>query len=389
LKVSRIEVGGGLSLGQSLTYGCARAYTVTMNGEASGFYNVPQAARILRVTLERVLELIREGDLKAHRSEQTGDWLIESRSVHARLKAASPPGPQELEVIPKTATSRVPRGAQQENHVLDSDLLVLLTIGAVTLLAAVYALVPALLGGESTQHGAAGANEAASTDAATGITQPETTVGTVVGPEKTTPASVSPPGWVSAVGDSVMLGAVDALQQKIPNLGLLNAQGSRQPPAATDILRQLRAADHLGDAVVVHVGNNGPFTDEQFDELMQPLAGTRKVLIVNLTVPPRVPDPIAIPNNTVLASGAQRYPNTTLVDWHAASANHPEFFGEDGIHLTFEGAQAYADLVTSYLQDTEGAVGPPGAQERITWGEGGSFGLCVGPSSWCIVPVTS
>jgi hypothetical protein len=41
---------------------------------------------------------------------------------------------------------------------------------------------------------------------------------------------------VSAIGDSVMLGAVGALQQ-IPNLVLVDAQGSRQPPAALDILR--------------------------------------------------------------------------------------------------------------------------------------------------------
>jgi hypothetical protein len=183
-----------------------------------------------------------------------------------------------------------------------------------------------------------------------------------------------------------MLGAVDALQENIPSLGLLTAQGSRQPPAAIDTLRQLRAANHLGDAVVVHIGNNGPFADEQFDEMMQPLVGMPKVLIVNLTVPSGVPGPVAIPNNAVLARGVQRYPNTMLVDWHAASANHPEFFGEDGIHLTLEGAQAYAELIASYLGDTEGSPAPPSPQERISWGEGGSFGECVGPSSWCIVP---
>ena len=79
--------------------------------------------------------------------------------------------------------------------------------------------------------------------------------------------------------------------------------------------------------MVVHVGNNGPFTAGQFDEMMQVLAGVREVLIVNLTVPPGVEDPVAVPNNAVLAEGARRYPNTVLVDWHAASANHPEFFG--------------------------------------------------------------
>jgi hypothetical protein len=84
----------------------------------------------------------------------------------------------------------------------------------------------------------------------------------------------------------------------------------------------------------------------------------------------------------------QRYPNTVLVDLHAASVNHPEFFGEDGIHLTLEGAQAYADLITAYLGDNtaEGSVRPPGPQERFFWGEAGSFAACVGPPSWCTDP---
>jgi hypothetical protein len=283
-----------------------------------------------------------------------------------------------------TLTSPSPENPHQENRFFDLDLLILLIIGTITLLAAVYALLPALLGKESMQPEE---TTVATVGAAPETTQPENTAETAAATlEKTAPPTVVPAGWVSAVGDSVMLGAVDGLQEKIPSLGLLNAQGSRQPPAAIDTLRQLHATNHLGDAVVVHIGNNGPFTDEQFDEMMQPLVGMSKVLIVNLTVPSDVPGPVAIPNNAVLARGVQRYPNTMLVDWQAASANHPEFFGEDGIHLTLEGAQAYADLIASYLGDTEHSPAPPGPQERISWGEGGSFGECVGPSSWCIVP---
>lgn len=203
--------------------------------------------------------------------------------------------------------------------------------------------------------------------------------------EKADPSTASPAGWVSTIGDSVMIGATDALQQEIPNLGLIDAQGSRQPPAAISVLRQRGAADQLGDLVVIHIGNNGPFTAEQFDEMMQMLASVRKVLIVNLTIPPAVEDPIAVPNNAVLADGVRRYPNTVLVDWRAQSAGHPEFLGEDGIHLTLQGAQAYAGLIAGYLGDPEeeGSVAPLGPLERSSWGESGSFGVCVGPSSWC------
>src|SRR5918911_614755 len=190
----------------------------------------------------------------------------------------------------------------------------------------------------------------------TASTQPESTTATAAVPEKTAPTATAPhAGWVSAIGDSVMLGAVEALQQKIPNLGLLNAQGSRQPSAAIDILGQWRTAGYLGDTVVIAIGNNGPFTSEQFDEMMRVLAGTPKVLIVTLTVPPGVENPVAASNNTVLIDGARRYPNTVLVDWRTASANHPEYFSGDGTHLSLQGAQAYAELITSHLDQAEGS----------------------------------
>ncbi len=202
-------------------------------------------------------------------------------------------------------------------------------------------------------------------DIATGSTQPETTSGTATIPEETTgitaetappaekiaPATVAPVGQVTVIGDSVMKGAVSALQQEIPNLGVIDVQGNLQAPAAIDILQQRSAAGQLEDVVVVHIGNNGPFSAEKFDEMMRVLAGVRKVLVVNMTVPPDVNNPIAVPNNAMLAEGVRRYPNTVLVDWHAASAGHPEFVERDGIHLTLQGAQAYAELIATHLAD--------------------------------------
>jgi hypothetical protein len=189
----------------------------------------------------------------------------------------------------------------------------------------------------------------------------------------------------------VMLGAVEALQQKMPNLGLLNAQGSRQPAATIDILRQWRTAGYLGDTVVIAIGNNGPISSEQFDEMMGVLGGVPKVLIVTVTVPPSVQQaPIAASNNTVLIDGAQRYPNNTvLVDWRVASANYPEYFWGDGTHLTLQGAQAYAELIASQVSQEEGSQAPPGPQETISWGAGGFMGKCVGPRSWCVATTGS
>jgi hypothetical protein len=358
-----------------------------MNGEESGFYSVLQASGVLGVTPEEVHELIDEGELEARRDEEADHWLIRVHSVHARLKGA-PTGPHGSDegAVPTATPATPPDGTQVESRGSPVESVVLVVIGVLTLLAAAYTLLPVLVGGESVQP----KETAAGTG---GARSEETTAGAAAAQEeKTAPATTpAPAGWVSAVGDSVMLGAMDALQQEVPDLALLDAQGSRQPSAAIDVLRRRSDAGQLGRAVIVDVGNNGPFAAEQFEEMMRVLAGVRKVLIVNLTVPADVPGPIAVPNNAVLANEARRYPNTVFVDWQAASAGHPEFFGEDGTHLTPQGAQAYAELIAAHLGDdaaAEGSVKTPGPKERTTWGEGGTSGECVGPSSWCAVPET-
>jgi peptidoglycan/LPS O-acetylase OafA/YrhL len=164
----------------------------------------------------------------------------------------------------------------------------------------------------------------------------------------TKPSGGLPTGTVAAVGDSAMLGAVDTLQREVPNLSVIDARGSRQVPEAIGVLRQLRASGKLGDVVIVHIGNNGFFAAEQFDEMMRVLSGVRRVLVVNVTVPD---GKNWVPNNEVLADGVRRYPDRAeLVDWYGVSAGHPEYFW-DGIHLTPRGARAYADVIATAYEE--------------------------------------
>ena len=199
---------------------------------------------------------------------------------------------------------------------------------------------------EASSHkpGAGGAAEKVSSD--TKASQPRSET---AGPEGPAPANGTseqgpPAGTVTAVGDSVMLGAVGTLPKEFPNLTVLDARGSRQALEAIGVLRQLRASGKLGDVVIVHIGNNGIFTAEEFDDMMGVLSGVQKVLVVNTTIPE---GHSYVPNNDVLADGVRRYPNkAVLVDWYSASYGHPEYFW-DGLHLTPQGAQAYADTIAA------------------------------------------
>jgi len=154
-------------------------------------------------------------------------------------------------------------------------------------------------------------------------------------------------GSVSAIGDSVMLGAVRGLQKDIYGLTVIDAEVGLQVNAATDTLRYRRASGQLGEVVIVHLGNNGAFTKGQFDKIMRILSGVDRVLFVNVTVPRTWEEP----NNEVIAEGVERYPTAVLVDWHSASADRPEIFYSDGYHLRRGGERLYADLISSYLPE--------------------------------------
>jgi peptidoglycan/LPS O-acetylase OafA/YrhL len=159
--------------------------------------------------------------------------------------------------------------------------------------------------------------------------------------------AAAPVGPVSAVGDSVMLGAAGKLEKDIPNLTVIDAEVGMQAYTAVDVLAARRAAGQLGEVVVVHIGNNGVYTAEEFDQTMRELAGVRRVVFVNVNVP----RPWEQPNNAVIAEGVQRYPDrAVLVDWYSASVDHPEYFVEDGVHLQIKGQKIYARLIAQQLK---------------------------------------
>jgi len=75
------------------------------------------------------------------------------------------------------------------------------------------------------------------------------------------------------------------------------------------------------------------------------LSEQKRVVLINV----RVPREWESNNNDILRGEAHRYPNLRIVDWHDASANHAEYFWNDGMHLRPEGAQAYVALILAAL----------------------------------------
>jgi hypothetical protein len=111
-------------------------------------------------------------------------------------------------------------------------------------------------------------------------------------------------------------------------------------------MRKAVADRTLAPVVVLDIGNNGTFTDGEFNEAMHIAGSSRRVIWVNLKEP-RAWEPA---NNDVIARGVARYPNAELADWHAASVSRPELFYSDLIHLRPEGAAVYVALIASHFR---------------------------------------
>ena len=174
----------------------------------------------------------------------------------------------------------------------------------------------------------------AASSAETGTTSPATAGAT----PPATPTRDT--GTVSAIGDSVMLGARSVLKDVIPGTRV-DAAVSRYPGAFIGKLKRYVAGNRLAPIVVLHPGTNGVLPESMMREMLDILADSPRVVVVNTNMPRTWREP----NNNVMADVVPEYPNAVLADWRAASLDKPEYFASDGIHLTEKGAKAYANLI--------------------------------------------
>jgi hypothetical protein len=201
------------------------------------------------------------------------------------------------------------------------------------------------LGATSSRHGPTSTSSSPVTAQTSAPPSSSTTTSTTLSvPGTAGPGFVA--GHVTAIGDSVMLDYQDPLQAAIPGVNI-NAAVSRQWSDGETILQSMKASGQLGADVIVALGTNGPITDSDFDTMMSILGGASRVVFVNV----HVDRPWQDPNNAVLASGAQRYPNVVIADWASLASENPQWFGADGTHLAIDGpgADALALLVATTL----------------------------------------
>ena len=157
-------------------------------------------------------------------------------------------------------------------------------------------------------------------------------------PDERTASAARRAGKVLAVGDSVMLGASDALRKALPRGSVIDATVARQfPEAAKAVTRRL--ASMKPRVVVLHMGNNGFVPFDGLEALMKRLRGTPRVVLVTVRVPLKWQDSV----NDALEYAADHHTNAVLADWHAVSGGSGLL--ADGVHTTRAGATLYARTI--------------------------------------------
>jgi peptidoglycan/LPS O-acetylase OafA/YrhL len=162
-----------------------------------------------------------------------------------------------------------------------------------------------------------------------------------------------------AIGDSVMLGAKDNLEQA----GIaVDAAESRQFSKAKDLVREYRAAGQVGDVVIIALGTNGPVSDKSINALMAELGDVPHVIFVTSQVAGQSHE---LPNRDAFLRIPQRYPNVTVVDWQQQAQDKLRYtwrtkadnknannlyFWKDKIHLAPKGRAFYTSLIVAEVQ---------------------------------------
>lgn len=151
------------------------------------------------------------------------------------------------------------------------------------------------------------------------------------------------------IGDSVMVDIGDDFRSFVPKADI-NGKVGRQLVEATSLAkRKYQSYRDKNDIVVLELGTNGDFTEEQLNSLLEQF-GEADIYLVNTRVPRSYESHV----NQVLAKAAKKRANVTLVDWYSRSENHTEYFAPDGIHLQPPGVRALTNSIIQAIEKNHG-----------------------------------
>lgn len=149
---------------------------------------------------------------------------------------------------------------------------------------------------------------------------------------------------VSFIGDSVFLSAADKLKEVFPQ-GIIEANVGQQLYNSGVLVSSMKQMELLKPTVVVYLGNNGTYTRAQLDDFIELIGSDHRIYF--LTSP--INRPWITDANKQLQSASERYDNVNLLDWASVAKDHPEWFVEDEVHSSTQGALEMAKFIANEL----------------------------------------
>ncbi len=149
---------------------------------------------------------------------------------------------------------------------------------------------------------------------------------------------------ITFIADSLIIDMAPLLEELLPGI-TVDAKKGRQMYDAPEVISSLRNKGKLGSTVIIGLGSNGAFTEKQLRTTLDCLEEAREIILINT----RVPRPWEGVVNEALAKVMESYPKARLLDWHAASRGHDEYFYQDGVHLNRTGIDAYCSMIVEAL----------------------------------------
>lgn len=150
----------------------------------------------------------------------------------------------------------------------------------------------------------------------------------------------------TAIGDSLLLSAAPQIQGVFPD-NFIDADVGRQLMDSEPVFKKAEEDKKIGDVVLIVLGTNGSFSSSDIDNIMDKL-GDKPVFFVDTMV--QKPWQKAV--NDELDKTAKRFKNAHVIDWKEYSTGKTNWFESDGVHLTPEGAENFANLVGKEIYKT-------------------------------------
>jgi len=105
---------------------------------------------------------------------------------------------------------------------------------------------------------------------------------------------------------------------------------------------EVMSARRLPDLVVVALGSNAAVSGEELEAALELVGPFARLILVLPKELGGGPDP----DGRLMRAFAEAHPDqVTILDWPAYSSGHGDWFAPDGLHLTTDGAQGFAQMI--------------------------------------------